>query len=139
MQGFFMNRINYARIIRFGLVGVAATATHWSVGLYLHDYLGWDALLANFVAFGLGFCVSYIAHHRWTFDADVAHRQALPRFLLTALFGLLLSQGIVWLFVHQLGQPYLLALAVSLFVVPAGTYAILKWWVFPDSGSAENS
>lgn len=55
-----------AELMRFGVVGVAAMATHWCVVALLVP-LGMQPLLANVIGFCIAFNVSFLGHHHWTF------------------------------------------------------------------------
>ena len=85
-----------AQLWRFGVVGIAATITHFSVAIGLVELAGLPVLGANFLAFAVALGVSYGGNHRWTFERSDAHRRYLPRFAAVAIGGLGLNQSIVW-------------------------------------------
>jgi putative flippase GtrA len=61
--------------LRFGGVGLAATASHALLFALLIEALGWPALAANLAAFAGALLVSFAGHHCWTFGAGRAHRR----------------------------------------------------------------
>lgn len=117
-----------ARLIRFGFVGLAATATHgaaafgaWSVGL--------PPLLANIIGFLFGFAVSLFGHARWTFRTLPQPRNAALRFLAVALSGALCSNGLLMALL-ALGWPRPWALAAGIAIVPPTTFLLSRLWAF---------
>lgn len=123
-----------ARIIRFGIVGVLATAVHvGTVMLLVENRWLPDPLMANVVAFSCAVLVSFFGHSRWTFGQ---RRQDLPqflRFLATTLLALGLNQLIMGVSTRMLGLDYRLAMALIVVLVPLFTYALARSWVFTAS------
>jgi putative flippase GtrA len=122
-----------ARLVAFGLVGAAATATHFVVGLSIVGLGMAEPFGANVVAFLTAFAVSYIGHRRFTFRSGAAHAQALPRFFAVAAGGLALNQIIVFSWVDLLGLSYVLALVIVTSVVPTVTYLAGRFWAFSEA------
>lgn len=116
-----------ARIMRFGAVGIAATAVHTVIGLGLHYGLGMAAFWANVIAFSCAVVVSFTGQTRLAFPEAEANRAAFAKFIVVAVTGLLMNQLIVWIFASQ-GWPYWLALCVIYVTVPAGTFVALRFW-----------
>ena len=118
------------QVIRFGLVGIAATATHAGVAVALVEAVSLPFLWANALAYGCAVGVSYGGHRVWTFDSRGAHRVQLPRFVAVSLGGLALAQAIGWAVHNALGLPYGVALACVVVGVPTATFAAHRFWVF---------
>jgi putative flippase GtrA len=126
-------RPSLSGLVAFGLVGSAATATHFAVGLTIVG-LGIAAPFgANIVAFLTAFAVSYTGHRRFTFESTAGHAHALPRFFAVAAGGLALNQAIVYLCVDVLGRSYLLALVIVVSIVPGLIYLAGRFWAFPET------
>lgn len=115
------------RVVRFGAVGVAATALHSAIGLGLHYGFGMAAFWANVIAFCCALAVSFGGQTRLTFPEATADRGAFARFAAVAVTGLMMNQIIVWIFAVQ-GWPYWLALCVIFTTVPAATFIALRFW-----------
>lgn len=102
------------KVMRFGLVGVAATATDFTVfnlGLLLAAPSSRLAVIAlNTLAFATATFVSYQLNTRFTFAATRG-RQALLRYLLVALGGAVVYNG---------------ALLAALFIIPARDTLLLN-------------
>ncbi|WP_179952122.1 GtrA family protein [Marinicella rhabdoformis] len=118
-------------LIRYGLVGVAATIAHFGTGLLLHEKLGWLAFWAHATGFVGGLLTAYAGHYYFTFKDDQAHQKRFPKFVVSSLTALFLHQGGVYLFVHQWGWDYkTLAGPVLMVSVPVVTFVMAKFWVF---------
>lgn len=117
------------RLIRFGVVGVAATLSYFLLGLLFVNLLGLPALAGNALAYVLAFVVSYLGQALWTFEAKEGHRTMLPRFALTQLVGLGINSCIVWICL-RMGMPYEYAMIAAAALVPVFVYIICKYWVF---------
>ncbi len=125
-----MGFIDLRSIVIFGIVGVLATITHATVAIALIEIGFLHPFSANAFGFGAGFLVSYFGHHRFSFQTGADHRQAMPRFLTIAGFGLFFNQAIVYALVNLAGFSYFLALAVIIATVPAFTYLAARRWAF---------
>lgn len=121
------------QFLRFCVIGVAATLTHFVVAVVMVELAGLPVLWANTVAFVTAFAVSYIGNHRWTFALDGGHVRFLPRFVATQVAGFGLNQAIVWLIAIRIGADYRLGLAAALVVVPVVTFVISRLWAFAPS------
>lgn len=116
------------RLIRFLLVGGAATLTHLAVAATL--YALWGAACvwpANFIAWLAAFGVSFWGHQRITFKRGTT----LGRFLVMSLSGLGVNHGLLGLLLLTPMPPFAammsaiaLASAVSYLVARRYTFAV---------------
>lgn len=119
------------QILRFGTIGVAATLTHICIALVLNEAFGVLPVWSNFIAFLTAWPVSYFGNFFWTFQTSMRHQRSLPRFAITAVAGLLLSQLIVWFATDILGYSLRWALVPAVIIVPALSFLMSRYWVFP--------
>ncbi len=119
-------------IITFGLMGGLSTVVHVLTGLLAHYQAGLSPFNANIVAYCAGFLVSYFGHRHFTFRSPGRISRSMPRFLVIALAGLVMSQAIVYLVVTMGGLAYWFALAVVVATVPPATYVLGRIWAFND-------
>ncbi|MGE5339297.1 MAG: GtrA family protein [Gemmatimonadota bacterium] len=119
------------QLVRFGLVGVAAAATHFVVAVACVRGLAIDPQLANVVGFLVAFTVSFLGQWRWTFAAHAAPlMRALPSFFLVSLTGFLTNAAAYhWLLTHT-ALRYDVALAIVLIGVAAMTFMLSRFWAF---------
>lgn len=136
-----MRRLRRAvpQVLRFGLVGAAATAVH--SGVYLATAQWLPPLAANTAGFAAAFSVSFLGHRWWTFaHSDVEWRSSLLKYLVTALLGFASNSLITWILVVKWGQPPATALWGIALVTPALVFVCSKWWAFAlpaSSGPAQ--
>ena len=123
----------YTDICRFIIIGGTATVVHFTVALIGHHLFGLTPLWANFVAFSVAFNVTYFGNYFWAFEADTAHKRALPKSLMVSLIGFLLSQLIVWVLTNILSVPFHITLIAAVTLVPVVTFSLNKLWVFKGS------
>lgn len=118
------------RLIRFGMIGLLATAVHATVGIGLHSLAGASPLMANGIAFSVAVVIGFLGHSRVTFPDARADHAAFVRFAVTAVTGFALNQLIVWAVTERLGHPYWLSLGLAVAIVPAATFVALRLWAF---------
>lgn len=128
-------RANLVQVLRFGVVGILATAVHFAVLRAGVELLGAPPAPMNGLAFCVAFFVSYLGQSRWVFGGGSAGAARLARFAASAVGGLLGNVGIMALAVNVLGLPYEWGFALALVLIPALTFFVNKLWVFSSSGS----
>jgi putative flippase GtrA len=118
------------RVAVFGLVGVAASVVHYLVALLAMRLGAGTIFLANLAGFALAFAVSYVGHYHLTFASGAAHRQALPRFLATALVGLGVNNLVLGLLVWAAGAERTGFIAVAILAAAGSVYVLSRGWAF---------
>ncbi len=122
---------NISMLVRYGLVGVAATVIHFGSGLLLHEKLGWLAFWAHATGFIGGLLTAYFGHYHFTFKDNLPHQKRFPKFVVSSLTALLLHQSGVYTFVHLWGWDYkTMAGPILMVSVPVVTLLMAKFWVF---------
>ncbi len=120
-----------ALMVRYGLVGVAASVVHAGISLLLIEYFEWQPFWSHAMGFFGGLITAYLGHYHFSFRDKGAHKNRFPKFAITALTGFALHQSGVYLLVNQLQYDYkTLALPVLMVCVPVVTFLLSKFWVF---------
>ena len=128
---FGLDKKTFLMLVRYGLVGVAATIAHFGTGLLLHEKLGWLPFWAHATGFIGGLFTAYAGHYYFTFKDGAAHHKRFPKFVISSLTALFLHQSGVYLFAHKLGWDYKTTAGPILMVtVPLVTFVMAKFWVF---------
>ena len=122
--------IGGTQLLRFGVVGVMATATHVGVAASLIEAAGWHAVIGNAAAFLCAVLVSYLANYYWTFGTANRHARAVPRFAVIGVSGFLLNAGLMYGVVSVLQLDYRAGLAAVVTLVPALTFVASRKWAF---------
>lgn len=122
---------HFTRLSRFGLIGILAAATHYSIVIALVEYFQVTPMQANVGGFGVAFWMSYLGHRHWTFsDHSTTVHRSLIRFFTTALFGFGLNTFLYYLGLRYLDLPYFITLALVIFIVAITTYFLSTYWAF---------
>jgi len=115
-------------IVRFGLVGIAATLVYLLVSLVLLD-LGVAPRATNLAAFAAGTVASYFGHYFFTYRADDSHLKLGGRFAAVtaglALLCVALHQAALWLGAGPRGAALFVTLAY-----PPLSFALNHFWAF---------
>lgn len=123
-------RTQAGRLVRFGIVGVAATVTHVTTLTALVELLGVDPHVANFLGFVVAVPVSYLGHYYWSFASTHAHGETLLRFVIVAVASLVTSQGLMILAVDGLGAGYGVGIVLMVVVMPLVNFVVQQVLVF---------
>lgn len=118
-----------AELIRFGIVGVAAMATHWGVVALLVPF-GMTPLLANVIGFCIAFNVSFLGHHHWTFASADQQKETFKRFVSVAVLGFVCNEILYALLLRFTSLDFRVALLIVLIAVAGMTYLLSRFWAF---------
>lgn len=119
------------QVLKFGTVGVANTALDFAILNLLAGILGWPVLLANTISFSVAVTNSFFMNKYWTFNEREGklHLQ-FGGFILVALVGLALSDGLVYLFAESLGWHFNWAKIISILPVFVWNFFASKYLIF---------
>jgi putative flippase GtrA len=120
----------FRQAMKFATVGGGATLVHVLAALTINGFANVAPLRANFLAFIVASCVSYVGNWFWTFEGSSRHIVSLPRFAALSLSCFALNQAIVYGVTERLGQPLWLAMVPVVIVVPTFGFWLSKTKVF---------
>ncbi|WP_187270010.1 GtrA family protein [Pontibacter qinzhouensis] len=97
------------QVVKFGVVGALCAALDMFLFILLFEYLHLNYLVANFSSTCLAILLNYFISKKWVFrSGKYSNKVELAVFVSFSLVGLLLNQGLIWLFVeHSLLDPKL--------------------------------
>jgi len=113
-------------ILTFIVVGGASTAID-AGGFLLLTWLGVPPVIASAIGFMSAFAVNYSGNSRLVFR--MAARGSLWRYITLVVVNLGLSAGLVALGI-ALGLPAIVAKGISIVVIAAFNYLVMRLWVF---------
>ncbi|MGZ0657578.1 GtrA family protein [Coraliomargarita sp. W4R72] len=118
------------QMIRFGAVGLIASALHYMMAVAMIGFDVWP-LWANFFAFVIAFHVSFFGHFYWTFAHVQAFRCSVAlRFFCVAVLGFCFNESLYYCFLRWTDiRPQWSLLFVLLFVA-ALTFQLSRLWAF---------
>ena len=118
------------KVLKFGVVGLAATIVYYSLAISFRNILNViPVLLTNFFAYAIAMIVSYLGHYYWTYRASGQHGATFMKYSINAIVGVLLNSAIIYICLLLFMQ-YQSAMFVAIILVPVVTYIINKYWVF---------
>jgi len=123
----------FRQFVTFTGVGALATGIQYLILVLAVQFLKTDPVLASSTGFAVSAAVNYMLNHRVTFRSNLAHRQAVPRFVAVVCLGLGLTALLMDLGVHRLGLHYLAAQIVTTGFVLVWNFIASRRWTFYDS------
>jgi putative flippase GtrA len=123
----------FGQVARFAVTGGLVTALGALVYWVPATYFGVAPLLANFFAYLAAMISGYVLHSRWSFKGHGSRDNVVRttgRFFLVSLVSLGLNSFFVWLLTGVLGGPTWWPVLTMLFVTPAATFLLNRYWVF---------
>lgn len=115
---------------RFLLVGGTATLIHYLILFCLVRFAGLNEVLASTLGYSFSAAWNYLLNRSFTFRSDRAHKQALPRFMVVALVGLLINALVVWACLAVLGFPLIAGQLLATFCALFWNFIANKVWSF---------
>jgi putative flippase GtrA len=134
------DRAEVALVLRYGIVGVAASAVYTGFVLALVEAAGMRRpVLASVIAFCLALPISYLGHWGITFRRPSKVHEGWGRFAATATTSFAGAVGGMYAVVQVAGMPYYVGLLWTWAVVPPLNFLALRLWVFASARVAEKS
>lgn len=102
-----MRRAETKRFVKFAMVGVLGTLTHFTFLNLLVQIGGWSEFLANSVGFCIAVVQNFFLNRYWTYPESRGRdaRRQLAQFFLVSMIGLVLNL-VVFRIVHWLVEPF---------------------------------
>lgn len=124
----------FRQLIRYGLSGGLAFAVDFGVLWLLTDVCGLHYLIGAAAGYIAGLVITYLLSIRWIFDKRRMNSQVAEFgiFALIGLAGLLLTQGLMYVFTDLwLGEShYLLAKVFTTVIVSLFNFLLKKYFLF---------
>ncbi len=123
-------RYDLWQVVRYGLVGFCAAATHASVAFLLFWIGRVDPTLSNFGGFASGAVISYLGSYYFTFKRTDGHQRSLPRYALVWLIGITINLGLFKTLLGRFGVPFEINVGLAIILTPIVQYLMLRFWAF---------
>jgi putative flippase GtrA len=121
-----------AQALRFAVSGLVGTGTHYLVMAALIMAVALAPVIATVIGAACGTLVNYVAHRRFTFDSQTAHRHTVPRYVGATLIGWGLN-GAIFAAMHDgAGTPIWIAQLVGTAIVLVVNFWLARQWVFQE-------
>ena len=120
-------------MVRYGIVGVIASVIHFVISFLANKELLLNPYMAHLLGFVFGLLTAYMGHYYYSFKDNEKHSDRFPKFFITALTGLVLHQGGVYVLVTLFNLDYRnQVLPLLVLSVPVITFLMSKFWVFSE-------
>ena len=121
-----------AQLGRFVVSGAFVTALGVAVYAIVALLLRWHPQLGNFLAYVVAVATGYVMHSRWSFRGHGSERThgTKVRFAAVSLISYALNTLWVWLLFTRLHLGRAAPIAPMLFITPAVTFTLNRYWVF---------
>ena len=126
------------QIVRFGIVGAIATVADVSLLYFLESRIGVPYLLSAIFGFTLGISISYILSVIWVFASRSISSRSVEAlaFVIIGIFGLGLTELIMYLSVESFHFHYLVGKAIAIVIVFGWNFGVRRAIMFKQSESA---
>ena len=120
-----------SQLVRFLISGALVTLLGVAVYAIVALGLGWHPQLGNLLAYLVAMATGYVMHSRWSFrDHGQRTKSTAVRFVIVSLISLALNSLWVALITGPLGLGPAWPILPMLFVTPAVTFVLNRYWVF---------
>jgi len=120
------------KLFAFGLVGGGASLLHIAVAVAMDWFFILSIFVVNLVGFLTAFLWSYLGHYHWTFRSSKSHRQAVPRFALTALAGYVVNNGVLLACTLTTGRVSVWFVVLAVGISAGVVYLALSVWALGE-------
>ena len=127
------------RLVRYALVGILGTLVYYASLWVLVETFRIPVMTATSIAFLLVTVENYLLHYLWTFNINILHKTAFPRFVMMNAAGFCLNWLIMSVGVQHMGLYYLWVQALAIVVVVFWNYVLGLAWIFRDQSSVASS
>ena len=115
---------------RFTGVGMISAVGHYGLFFTLMLGLSVEPVTASAAGALLGAVINYALNYRFTFRSTKRHRDAILKFGMVALVGLLLNTFFMWVGVYLLGMHPLPSQIVTTGLVLVWSFIGNRYWAF---------
>jgi putative flippase GtrA len=117
------------QIVLYGVIGCGSALLDFLLFTLMYKQFGTNKYIANGISVHAGIAASFVLNSRFNFKKTDRLLFRAVSFYLTRLFGLALSQGLLW-FGGFLSLPVLIVKFVSIFIVAAVQFVLNKLIAF---------
>lgn len=110
---------SFLQFFRYIFVGGASFVADY-VFLHIITEIGVHYILSGAISFTVGLCVNYVLSKLLVFSKKTTGTERAKEFsvfAIVAVFGLAITEGLMWLFTEKLGWYYMISKAVAAIIV----------------------
>lgn len=116
------------QLVKFGVVGILATALDYGIMVILTEWAGVYYLLSSTISFMLSLLFNYVCSMRFVFERKKGQSRGkeLVIFSVLSLMGLVLNQAVLWLLVERQHIYYMVSKAAAAVLVMGWNFVSRK-------------
>lgn len=120
------------QLIRYTFVGGFAFVIDFTILFLLTEYMGINYLLSALFAFVIGLLTNYLLSRKWVFRDSSINNQYIEFsfFTLIGIFGLLLTEVLMWTFTDLMGLYYIVSKLLVTIIVYLWNFFARKFLIF---------
>jgi putative flippase GtrA len=127
--GMELYRLEGARVLKFGVVGIVATLVHYTVATCFAELGDLSIVTANILGWLVGLVVSWYGHRHFTFSKAEFDRASPLMFTAISIFAIGISSGVAYV-MHLLDAPAYIGLLFAIGIIPVITFLGHRFVVF---------
>ena len=107
------------QIFKFIIVGGIATIIDWIIYYILVKHIKMDPLIGNIISFSISVIYNFTASVKWVFNVNEnkSKKKMFIEFIVFSIIGLLLTELLLWIGIHLLGQNEMMIKIISTAIV----------------------
>lgn len=119
------------QFVKFGIVGVVATAIDFAALIALTEWVRMDPVASAAISFTLSVLFNYAASMRFVFQRreDISRSRELVIFVVLSLVGLTINEALMWLGVNVASLNYVFVKLLATVVVMLWNFLSRKRWL----------
>lgn len=121
-----------AQFVCFASVGVIGTAVHYAILILCVQLFNLNVLLSSGLGFVGGAITNYILNYRFVFKSKKQHQLTFIKFIIVALFGLMINTLIMWFATEIMLLNYIVSQILSTLLVLLWNFMGNKIWTFDE-------
>jgi len=121
------------KFLKFANVGAVATIFQYILLMIFVEYLNVPKVPASIASFCFSAILNYSLNYHYTFSSNIPHISVLPKFVTTAIFGLLINTVIFYLVLELYPSLYIVAQVSATIVVLFWNFIINLIWSFREA------
>jgi putative flippase GtrA len=126
-----LNEGYIGKVLRYGIVGVIGTVTHFSVLVILVELFNQSALLSSSIGFIVTVLISFVLNSKYTFKQGKDHNHIkFMKYAIVSCTGFLLNYVMMYTFVEILSFHYSIAQGFVVIVLPISNFLLNNYWTF---------
>lgn len=120
------------QFLHFAVAGAIGTGVHYCVLIALVQLADFASVVASFLGYIAGALTNYLLSRYYVFRSTVPHYEALAKFFIVALIGLVLNTLVMAVGVYLLNWYYIVAQVAATVLVLLWNFAGNKLWTFRE-------